>query len=145
MIPRPPRSTRTDTRIPYTTLFRALADFIATLLPLLPGGVDKDDSRDDRRNPDSGHESDHDNAHIHICSLAGASSPRISARYLQKMSALMPAMAKALRNTREVNSPFKKMWRRRSEEHTSELQSLMRISYAVFCLKKKKKQMQQSI
>src|SRR3546814_5332848 len=86
-----------------------LADFIATLLPLLPGWVDKDDSRDDRRNPDSGHESDHDNAHIHICSLAGASSPRISARYLQKMSALMPAMAKALRNTREVNSPFKKM------------------------------------
>src|SRR3546814_7074320 len=84
-----------------------LADFIATLLPLLPGWVDKDDSRDDRRNPDSGHESDHDNAHIHICSLAGASSPRISARYLQKMSALMPAMAKALRNTREGNSPFK--------------------------------------
>src|SRR3546814_6192271 len=143
MIRRPPISTRTDTLFPYTTLFRSLiaqdhfvdllqivlADFIATLLPLLPGWVDKDDSRDDRRNPDSGHESDHDNAHIHICSLAGASSPRISARYLQKMSALMPAMAKALRNTREVN---------RSEEHTSELQSLMRNSYAVFCLTKKK-------
>src|SRR3546814_5448714 len=34
--------------------------------------------------------------------------------------------------------PFRKMWDDRSEEHTSELQSLMRISYAVFCLKKKK-------
>src|SRR3546814_2909572 len=64
-----------------------LADFIATLLPLLPGWVDKDDSRDDRRNPDSGHESDHDNAQI-------------------------------------------------GRAHV-ELQSLMRHSYAVFCLKKK--------
>src|SRR3546814_3891839 len=42
---------------------------------------------------------------------------------------------------REVHCGF----RRRSEEHTSELQSLMRISYAVFCLKKKKKQIRRTI
>src|SRR3546814_9432609 len=46
-------------------------------------------------------------------------------------------------NVTEANSPWKSHWiatRDRSEEHTSELQSLMRISYAVFCLKKKKTQ-----
>src|SRR3546814_3509524 len=78
MIRRPPRSTRTDTLFPYTTLFRSLRRR-------------PDRQRDDRlsrrrRMPDAGGLSDH-------C--------------------------------------------RRSEEHTSELQSLMRISYAVFCLKKK--------
>src|SRR3546814_953873 len=42
-----------------------------------------------------------------------------------------------------VGPDYKVLEKRRSEEHTSELQSLMRISYAVFCLKKKKKQQQQ--
>src|SRR3546814_9095346 len=73
MIRRPPRSTRTDTLFPYTTLFRS-ARRIST--------------------------------HIR---LPGSRSLRV----------LAPAL------------------RSRSEEHTSELQSLMRISYAVFCLKKK--------
>src|SRR3546814_1675930 len=74
MIRRPPRSTRTDTLFPYTTLFRSA-----------PGlGLLEDFS-------------------------AG-----------------------------KVDSAFQN-GQRRSEEHTSELQSLMRISYAVFCLKKKKK------
>src|SRR3546814_4706773 len=76
MIRRPPRSTRTDTLFPYTTLFRsfALAAIVAT-----GEHVVQQDTRD---------------------TVAGAQEPR-------------------------------------SEEHTSELQSLMRISYAVFCLKKK--------
>src|SRR3546814_10602743 len=72
MIRRPPRSTRTDTLFPYTTLFRSIIELVG-----IHGGVGGG-----RR----GGEAD-----------------------------------------------------RRSEEHTSELQSLMRISYAVFCLKKKKK------
>src|SRR3546814_6788701 len=71
MIRRPPRSTRTDTLFPYTTLFRSVA-----------GAGAEPHGRGDRH---------HRRAH-----------------------------------------------RARSEEHTSELQSLMRISYAVFCLKKKK-------
>src|SRR3546814_13757526 len=74
MIRRPPRSTRTDTLFPYTTLFRSLA------------------------------------------------SDRCSRR---------PGSGRPARPARETESV-------RSEEHTSELQSLMRISYAVFCWKKKK-------
>src|SRR3546814_1880474 len=80
MIRRPPRSTRTDTRFPYTTLFRSVEE----VKPVQP----------------------------------------VAARHLHYLLA----------------TPFRyghKSSSRRSEEHTSELQSLMRISYAVFCLKKK--------
>src|SRR3546814_8732533 len=85
---RPPRSTRTDTLFPYTTLFRS---FDAR-------------SRRTRRNVDE----------ALVCS-------RLCARPVARRRA----------TRKEVNAV-------RSEEHTSELQSLMRISYAVFCLKKKK-------
>src|SRR3546814_1898618 len=82
MIRRPPRSTRTDTLFPYTTLFRS---------PRMGIGADE-----------AGRE-------------AGLAVCRGPAR------------------------PVELRLDCRSEEHTSELQSLMRISYAVFCLKKKKK------
>src|SRR3546814_3456531 len=85
MIRRPPRSTRTDTLFPYTTLFRS---------------------------PDT---------------TAQASG----GRGLPETSQGRPSHP----------SPAN---RQRSEEHTSELQSLMRISYAVFCLKKKKKNIRQN-
>src|SRR3546814_1781067 len=97
MIRRPPRSTRTDTLFPYTTLFRScdlaavtkagLEDWLAEYVALV-------------RNHRS---------HLYLFSMASASDKEVRAVV-------------------------------RSEEHTSELQSLMRISYAVFCLKKKKKQ-----
>src|SRR3546814_2436957 len=87
MIRRPPRSTRTDTLFPYTTLFRS------------PSGGPT--------------------------SLRG---PLISS-YRDIEISFLPATVKV--KAAAAN--------RRSEEHTSELQSLMRISYAVFCLKKKKK------
>src|SRR3546814_968173 len=86
MIRRPPRSTRTDTLFPYTTLFRSPS------ARLLAG---------DR-----------------LASKAGSPSPA-------------PGAQRSRAGWRAGNP-------RRSEEHTSELQSLMRISYAVFCLKKKK-------
>src|SRR3546814_13121491 len=76
MIRRPPRSTRTDTLFPYTTLFRS--------------------------------------ARGHASGVAGRDPPGLS---------------------EPLGDRF------RSEEHTSELQSLMRISYAVFCLKKKRQKM----
>src|SRR3546814_3824644 len=81
MIRRPPRSTRTDTLFPYTTLFRS------------PGPQNPDD---------------------------------------KGLLIVDQTEEKRLRG-------ISRRMRRRSEENTSELQSLMRISYAVFCLKKKKK------
>src|SRR3546814_7995546 len=95
MIRRPPRSTRTDTLFPYTTLFRSLAAEIARF--------DEGPQQVDRRDADDRHRQLH----------------------LQNARAADPAA-----QTGRVDG-------QRSEEHTSELQSLMRISYAVFCLKKK--------
>src|SRR3546814_10645221 len=93
MIRRPPRSTRTDTLFPYTTLFRSPADPRDGRYHRAVAAADRRESRDRRD--------------------------------------VQPAWRLARRDRLSV-PPF-----RRSEEHTSELQSLMRISYAVFCLKKK--------
>src|SRR3546814_3897055 len=104
MIRRPPRSTRTDTLFPYTTLFRSLfgsqrgrsaAVFEA---PAVIAGLDD------------------------IAMMSDAIEERGGHLGIAEHGWPLPE--------REVG---------RSEEHTSELQSLMRISYAVFCLKKKKK------
>src|SRR3546814_3639138 len=95
MIRRPPRSTRTDTLFPYTTLFRS-GDVAGEHDLLVGAGVE---------------EARHRRAHAFV--------------------AVGEVLAEVVRTSVYV--------RIRSEEHTSELQSLMRISYAVFCLKKKKK------
>src|SRR3546814_9928219 len=94
MIRRPPRSTRTDTLFPYTTLFRSLSRHCACAALHRIHGCG------------------------HLQSLATRSGGAIGTITRSDTSALAIA---------------------RSEEHTSELQSLMRISYAVFCLKKKTK------
>src|SRR3546814_4795280 len=94
MILRPPRSTRTDTLFPYTTLFRSICARRWSL-------------------PES---------------MATCISPRCC----------LPSVSFS-RWAKQAH--FGKVGFR-SEEHTSELQSLMRISYAVFCLKKKKKKKQ---
>src|SRR3546814_9822527 len=98
MIRRPPRSTRTDTLFPYTTLFRSI-DWQATPDILLYAKTSSS-FRGGGFNVRGG--------------SSGGANPYI---------AFDPETATDYR----------------SEEHTSELQSLMRISYAVFCLKKKKK------
>src|SRR3546814_1139691 len=106
MIRRPPRSTRTDTLFPYTTLFRScrrLGYPAPAAYPNEPGM--RDDTRDAR--------------HRLRAETAGClSGSREPSRTDDRGRPGCPG---------------------RSEEHTSELQSLMRISYAVFCLKKKKK------
>src|SRR3546814_3943439 len=108
MIRRPPRSTRTDTLFPYTTLFRSQRQRDSPaprfrhnqkeekhrLLGLRPAGSWPSAAPDRFSDPPTRHPHD---------------EPASPARFLLE----------------------------RSEEHTSELQSLMRISYAVFCLKKK--------
>src|SRR3546814_9619863 len=103
MIRRPPRSTRTDTLFPYTTLFRSPAAIFC----------DAD-----------AHHAAHDQRWPHASCLRPARHRERLARGLWHHQ-----------GGRHAGRPH----RRRSEEHTSELQSLMRISYAVFCLKKKKK------
>src|SRR3546814_6725964 len=104
MIRRPPRSTRTDTLFPYTTLFRsgfvaqACTEVIAGQCQwaVLPGVQPF--------------------GHFGVILEGGDHVINVNGRFEQRFAVV------------------------RSEEHTSELQSLMRISYAVFCLKKKKKQ-----
>src|SRR3546814_3652900 len=101
MIRRPPRSTRTDTLFPYTTLFRSM-------LPKDPR------SQHDRRS--------------YVRAMGSVVTLTLTNR-LFRTRALIALF---------LFASFGALWSR-SEEHTSELQSLMRISYAVFCLKKKKK------
>src|SRR3546814_9212855 len=101
MIRRPPRSTRTDTLFPYTTLFRSRGR--------APGGHLAAASDRARRGRD------------------GDPHP-VSQRCRRSDASVVD----------EHDLRALPVHRPRSEEHTSELQSLMRISYAVFCLKKKK-------
>src|SRR3546814_4759466 len=105
MIRRPPRSTRTDTLFPYTTLFRS-----------------------------------HHQVHQAGClTVRGRADGQA---VVATVYAHEPHPAHRRRRGRAADpdrTAGKEAEHRRSEEHTSELQSLMRISYAVFCLKKKKK------
>src|SRR3546814_4500102 len=103
MIRRPPRSTRTDTLFPYTTLFRS-------------HGAHSNEERG-----------------VGLCIWPGTSFSRMPfTKSLPRVLRLWCACGWACGERKGNES------RGRSEEHTSELQSLMRISYAVFCLKKKK-------
>src|SRR3546814_5463704 len=108
MIRRPPRSTRTDTLLPYTTLFRSLPCGLEARMIL---GVQ-------RRRP--------------------AERDAASALDLRNREARVGAADIDRDDGLAHDSPLcGEAAAFRSEEHTSELQSLMRISYAVFCLKKK--------
>src|SRR3546814_7421552 len=124
MIRRPPRSTRTDTLVPYTTLFRSLADEA-------DGAV-----ADLHLDAVVGHLMHRAGHHVALLQLLGAAGEGILAE-------LLDAEADAL--LVDVDVEHLDLDDVRSEEHTSELQSLMRISYAVFCLKKKNNVSQQHI
>src|SRR3546814_9460055 len=102
MIRRPPRSTRTDTLFPYTTLFRSVGQ----------------------------------------ASRSGRGGPVLQDDYYSRPRP-MPQEFPSEHARVFLTAPWRRDRKKRvsggrSEEHTSELQSLMRISYAVFCLKKKK-------
>src|SRR3546814_1532482 len=126
MIRRPPRSTRTDTLFPYTTLFRSDLRAIkgwplmADLLPAFPAG---------------------------LWLMAASMLVRIT-RFARAFSLISPASELILirlvgRLHRSGFHAWRRnggTWRWRSEEHTSELQSLMSTSFAVFCLKEKRTQ-----
>src|SRR3546814_7284178 len=108
MIRQPPRSTRTDTLFPYTTLFRS------GRLPYVSADAEAQVAALRRNCARHGIELfDYDSAHRGIVHVIGP-----------ELGLTQPGMTIVCGDSR-------------SEEHTSELQSLMRISYAVFCLKKK--------
>src|SRR3546814_1963840 len=121
MIRRPPRSTRTDTLFPYTTLFRSFLDLQAG--DVLAAG------NDDVLRAVLDLDIAVGMAHAEIAGMVPAAAERLRRRRRILQVALHHSIAAQheLADGRAV----------RSEEHTSELQSLMRISYAVFCLKKK--------
>src|SRR3546814_8380154 len=116
MIRRPPRSTRTDTLFPYTTLFRS---------PHHARRGKKESMR--QLYPRSRSEQ-----------VPSSQGVRRKSRALL-IAALAPAVHgwQWLRWTESQDPQYLSKKEYRSEEHTSELQSLMRISYVVFCLKKK--------
>src|SRR3546814_8091460 len=95
MIRRPPRSTRTDTLFPYTTLFRSAC----------------------------------------ICIYSHRAAKGCASRYTRRCRHRCRSLPRLWGRSPTRSKPVAAAGR--SEEHTSELQSLMRISYAVFCLKKK--------
>src|SRR3546814_5922617 len=124
MIARPPRSTRTDTLFPYTTLFRSRLSALLAIAGLLFAGPLLDTTLGDRW----------------IGALAGGGSLALAAwsyrrwRGMEGMGGGDPKLVAAIGAW--LGWPaLPLMLLLRSEEHTSELQSLMRLSYAVFCLK----------
>src|SRR3546814_5133926 len=129
MIRRPPRSTRTDTLFPYTTLFRS-------------GRLSRQPRPDRVRHGDRGGVRHH-GAGRHREGLAEPRpGRRICVGHRFEAAAWRALMASDPRRSPKAVAedwkPKRCQAEGRSEEHTSELQSLMRISYAVFCLKKKK-------
>src|SRR3546814_3134444 len=130
MIRRPPRSTRTDTLFPYTTLFRSVAVHAGGVLAHQQHGVVVE------------HRHHRHRAVAAPVQALVAAALAVAELQVQALQPVRPGVVlgdamddrQAARHRRAPAAP-----RMRSEEHTSELQSLMRSSYAVFCLKKKNK------
>src|SRR3546814_10216805 len=119
MIRRPPRSTRTDTLFPYTTLFRSRRRVSSVWGGQCGRATEKSSAT-------------HGRARQHCAWRGGPRTPPgREKQHDRNPSAEGHGLVPGVRDRRARLL--------RSEEHTSELQSLMRISYAVFCLKKKKK------
>src|SRR3546814_6444154 len=115
MIRRPPRSTRTDTLFPYTTLFRSTLDGFTLRNASATWSLDAWDVTLWMKN---------------LTNEAG-----VTGVYTEQYMGTLPAEGYFGNGSKALVTLPRTV---RSEEHTSELQSLMRISYAVFCLKTKK-------
>src|SRR3546814_6743440 len=124
MIRRPPRSTRTDTLFPYTTLFRSAG------VKILQIGEAEGETAEEAAAYLSRH-GIHARIERQDASVDGGSDGERLLAYCRSIEPAYCVMG-AYGHGRIRESLFS-----RSEEHTSEIQSLMRISYAVFCLEKK--------
>src|SRR3546814_4274447 len=144
MTPRPPRSTRTDTLLPYTTLFRSLckrdfqrlvlaADFNGNLESAGDGLCLLQQLQGPVAPPSS---ANLDLAVLIIADQVLQHAPRLNVgcEGFDFLGLHLPHVEVGKRQLVQLDGLDGHF---RSEEHTSELQSLMRISYAVFCLKKK--------
>src|SRR3546814_7595098 len=116
MIRRPPRSTRTDTLFPYTTLFRSAIE------TALQGQV-----------PPKFVQALLNQAWADVLTLTQLRNGQDSEEWREQVE-----ITQRIATVTSAGAAAEGAAAARSEEHTSELQSLMRISYAVFCLKKKK-------
>src|SRR3546814_3870958 len=116
MIRRPPKSTRTDTLCPHTTLFRSRTTDPVRMYMREMGTVELLTREGE---------------------IAIAKRIEEGLNQVQASIALFPGTIELILQDYELHKAGKKRLAERSEEHTSELQSLMRSSYAVFCLNKK--------
>src|SRR3546814_6470122 len=123
MIRRPPRSTRTDTLFPYTTLFRSLAR-----PPLVQPGLNLR-----LRQAEARRAAVHHRAQRGAVAFTPGREAKNAAEGVEAHSCVSSRANASAYSARPLSGSL------RSEEHTSELQSLMRITYAVFCLTKKNK------
>src|SRR3546814_6531095 len=122
MIRQPPKSTRTDTLFPYTTLFRSRAGYLDASKAITREIAGKLPSQADGR--------------LRVGLSWRSGNPYEGRLRSVELGRLAPLLS--LEGCRFFNLQYGDVAEEaRSEEHTSELQSLMRISYAVFCLKKK--------
>src|SRR3546814_7395474 len=133
MIRRPPRSTRTDTLFPYTTLFRSGGferAYAAQRTTAQQIATDQSGDQRQRQGPQQALAQDH----VDLVDNAGRT------RQHQQLSVVETQRQRARALHRQpvdaAHAMRKQAPATRSEEHTSELQSLMRLSYAVICLKK---------
>src|SRR3546814_9970548 len=139
MLRRPPRSTRTDTLFPYTTLFRSMQliedigfdqsfSFIYSKRPGTPAANLPDDTADAVKKARL----------ARLQAAIDANAKRISAAMVGTMQSVL-VEGPSKKDPNELTGRTENMrfvnFAGRSEEHTSALQSLMRISYAIFCLK----------
>src|SRR3546814_1768492 len=131
MIPRPPISTRPDTLFPYTTLFRSVAaaeQHYRHLLADLAGLHQRQQLEEFVQRAEA--------ARHHHHGLGEIGEPELAHEEVVELEVQLAAdvgIVDLLHRQRDVEADVEAA-RFRSEEHTSELQSLMRISYAVFCL-----------
>src|SRR3546814_1596845 len=145
MILRPPRSTRTDTLFPYTTLFRShVADrdqrrIVLRLFQMVGRNAPQFLGADARRQPALQPVAVDEPVRLRVAADHRGRKKCVRHSPCPFIHVESPVLRRRVFRPYPMSCPRLTRASMRSEEHTSELQSLMRISYAVFCLKKKKK------
>src|SRR3546814_5239300 len=145
MIRRPPRSTLTDTLFPYTTLFRsaihAASDTSASTRPVTLPCRHSAAGNHHRQFPEPAYSANADSSAASAPAIVTPGTVRRARAWSSSPASPLEPRRRGHRARVTVIAPVRRIAGAdillRSEEHTSELQSLMRISYAVFCLKKK--------